>query len=51
LFWENLFSHSLITGVVGFILLDVIEVVAMESQEHKGFIIVEALGGCLKPLE
>jgi hypothetical protein len=48
LFWENLFAHSHITGGVGFILLDVIEVIAMESQEHKGFMIVEAPGWMFK---
>ena len=48
MFWENLFAHSPIKRGVGFILLDVIEVVAMESQEHKGFMIVEAPGWMFK---
>ena len=48
MYWENVSAHSPITGGVGFIILDVIEVVAMESQEHKGFMIVEAPGWMFK---
>jgi hypothetical protein len=48
LYWENLYAHSPITGCVGFIILDIIGVVTMEPEEHKGFMIVEAPGWMFK---
>ena len=42
-----LYAHSPKTGDVGFIILDVMEVV-MEHEEHKGFMIAEAPGQMFK---
>ncbi len=46
--WENIHAHSPITSDVGFIILDVLEGVTMEPEEHKGFMIADAPGWMFK---
>jgi hypothetical protein len=48
LYWGNVHAHSPITSDVGFIISDVSGGIAMEPEEHSGFMIADAPGWMFK---